>query len=169
MFEFDKAELKPKYLSLIDKAIDIIKQHATNDIIIEGHTDAIGSDEYNIELSKERAKNVYDYLVSKGLDAKQISYVGYGKKKPIADNTTEAGRARNRRVYIVIIKNLTSEQQKNYDYYFYNGMDFYYKEGYALAIEEWTKALEIQPNDPKIINWIEKAKQKLQEKKEIKP
>ena len=164
MFEFDKADLKPKYLSLIDKAIDIIKQHATNDIIIEGHTDAIGSDEYNIELSKARAKNVYDYLISKGLDAKQISYVGLGKKRPIADNTTEAGRARNRRVYIVIIKNLTPEQQKNYDYYFYNGLDFYYKEGYALAIEEWTKALEIQPNDPKILNWIEKAKQALAEK-----
>jgi OOP family OmpA-OmpF porin len=68
--------------------------------IVEGHTDNVGADAYNMNLSKERAKAVMDYLVSKGVPATKISSVGYGEEKPIASNETEEGRSKNRRVEI---------------------------------------------------------------------
>ena len=74
-------------------------------LVIEGYTDAIGTDEYNLELSIARAKNVSDYLISKGLDAKKITYIGNGKKKTIADNQTEEGRTKKDGFILCWLKN----------------------------------------------------------------
>ena len=71
---------------------------------INGHTDALASDEYNQWLSDRRAKRVYDYLLERNISADKMEYIGFGKKIPIADNSTEDGRAKNRRVEIEILK-----------------------------------------------------------------
>ena len=67
-------------------------------VIIEGHTDSVGSDEYNMELSGRRAGAVSKYLVSKGIDSTRLQAKGLGETQPIASNDTEEGRAKNRRV-----------------------------------------------------------------------
>jgi OOP family OmpA-OmpF porin len=70
--------------------------------VIEGHTDAIGSASYNMELSRRRAQAVVDYLVSKGVDKSNLQVVPYGESEPIATNKTQEGRAMNRRVEIKV-------------------------------------------------------------------
>ena len=70
-------------------------------IKISGHTDNIGNKSYNITLSRSRAKSVADYLIAKGIPAATITFEGYGSALPVAGNTTEQGRAANRRVEIV--------------------------------------------------------------------
>lgn len=102
-FDFDKTELKPESFVELDKLVDYLR---TNNIRIEigGHTDDQGTDEYNDRLSENRAKSVYDYLVSKGIPAERLQYKGYGKRVPVADNATEEGRAENRRTEFKIIR-----------------------------------------------------------------
>ncbi len=102
-FDFDRAELKPESYVELDKLADYLRK---NDIRIEigGHTDDQGTDEYNDRLSENRAKAVYDYLVSKGIPADRLRYKGYGKRLPVAGNDTEEGRAANRRTEFKIIK-----------------------------------------------------------------
>ena len=75
-----------------------------NDISVEGHTDAYGSDEYNQGLSERRARSVANYLTKLGVDRKRMSTVGLGEKYPVATNKTAAGRELNRRVEILILK-----------------------------------------------------------------
>jgi len=75
------------------------------EIEINGHTDNVGGDEYNMQLSKDRAQSVADYLEKHGTDAKRIHVQGFGKTMPVADNDTEEGRKKNRRVEFVILKN----------------------------------------------------------------
>ena len=69
--------------------------------LIEGHTDSVGSDAYNLKLSDRRAKSVYDYLTSRGVDPGRLSSIGKGESAPIADNETEEGRQQNRRVMLI--------------------------------------------------------------------
>jgi len=102
-FDFNQSELKPESFVELDKLADYLKHNKVN-IEIGGHTDNQGSDEYNDRLSLERAKAVYDYLVGKQIDPSRLSYQGYGKRKPIADNATEEGRAENRRTEFRIIR-----------------------------------------------------------------
>jgi len=102
-FDFDKTVLKPESYVELDKLADYLR---TNSIRIEigGHTDDQGTDEYNDRLSENRAKSVYDYLVQKGIPADRLQYKGYGKRVPVADNSTEEGRAENRRTEFKIIR-----------------------------------------------------------------
>ena len=72
-------------------------------IEIVGHTDDVGDDDYNQELSEQRAQSVYDYLVETGLDANKVVVVGMGEKMPITTNTTDEGRSFNRRVEILLL------------------------------------------------------------------
>jgi outer membrane protein OmpA-like peptidoglycan-associated protein len=69
---------------------------------VEGYTDSVGSDEYNQKLSENRANAVRDFLVTQGVQPTNITAAGYGKTKPVADNSTSAGRAQNRRVNLVV-------------------------------------------------------------------
>lgn len=84
----------------LDKVADILKKYPQVEALVEGHTDNTGGNELNMKLSKDRAKAVKDYLVSKGVAADRLKSEGYGPTRPIADNNTDAGRAKNRRVVI---------------------------------------------------------------------
>lgn len=87
----------------LDKLIEVLNENKTIKIEIGGHTDNIGKPEDNVKLSANRAKTVVDYLISKGIDAGRLTYKGYGANKPVSDNTTEQGRAKNRRTEFTII------------------------------------------------------------------
>ena len=102
-FDFDKTELKPESFVELDRLVSYLQRNTVR-IEIGGHTDDQGSDEYNDRLSENRAKSVYDYLIQKGIPADRLTYKGYGKQKPVADNGTEDGRAANRRTEFKIIR-----------------------------------------------------------------
>ena len=102
-FDFDRSDLQPASYEELDRLVDYLKHNAVA-IEIGGHTDDQGSDEYNDRLSQNRAKSVYDYLVAHGIDASRLSYKGYGKRQPVADNSTEEGRATNRRTEFKIVR-----------------------------------------------------------------
>ena len=102
-FDFGLSVLKPESYEELDRLADYLSH---NDVKIEigGHTDDQGSDEFNDRLSENRAKAVYDYLVERGIPASRLGYKGYGKRKPVADNATEEGRAANRRTEFTIVR-----------------------------------------------------------------
>jgi outer membrane protein OmpA-like peptidoglycan-associated protein len=102
LFDFDKATLRRNVEFNLVKIATILNQFGEMKILIEGHTDNIGSDEYNLGLSGRRANAVYDFLVSQDVDESRMSWEGYGESRPVADNTTDEGRQRNRRVDLVI-------------------------------------------------------------------
>jgi flagellar motor protein MotB len=79
------------------------KKHPNRNVLIEGHTDSVGSDEYNQVLSAKRADSVKYALVKDGIEADRITTVGYGKKYPVASNESATGRAQNRRVDVIIL------------------------------------------------------------------
>jgi outer membrane protein OmpA-like peptidoglycan-associated protein len=103
-FDTNKSDIKSKDIPKLDEAIDFIKKNPGTKVRIEGHTDNVASAKYNQGLSERRAKAVADYLVKKGAVKKaNISSLGYGLSKPVAKNDTEAGRAENRRVEVLIL------------------------------------------------------------------
>lgn len=95
--------LTEKSKRLIDLFVDFLYNNGTVKVEIQGHTDNVGNDNDNLELSDRRAKSVYNYLIEKGIPANRLRYKGYGESKPIADNNTEAGRAQNRRTVFLIL------------------------------------------------------------------
>lgn len=103
-FEFDKSELLPESYPELNKLVTAMQKTETMEVEISGHTDNTGTEEYNKELSESRAKSVVDYLTGQGISPERLQYKGHGRSKPIADNTTEEGRAKNRRVEFTIIK-----------------------------------------------------------------
>lgn len=103
-FDFDKSELRAESFMELNKLVQFLKQNPNVRIEIGGHTDDQGSDEYNDNLSEARAKAVRNYIVENGISAARLEYKGYGKRKPIADNSTEAGRAANRRTEFKIVR-----------------------------------------------------------------
>ncbi|NUS39846.1 MAG: OmpA family protein [Lysobacter sp.] len=103
-FDFDKSTLRPDAVEILNQAVEILKRYPDLKVEVAGHTDSIGTDAYNQKLSERRAKAVYDYLTSNGVDASRlIGPNGYGKSRPIAPNTNPdgsdnpEGRAQNRR------------------------------------------------------------------------
>lgn len=100
-FDFNKATLKPEGKSVLDGAAQTLKDEPALKATIEGHTDSVGSDAYNLKLSERRANAARDYLVSQGVDASRITTMGLGESKPIASNDTAEGRAQNRRVEVL--------------------------------------------------------------------
>jgi outer membrane protein OmpA-like peptidoglycan-associated protein len=102
LFDTGRYSLKPGAREKLAKVAGIIEAHPGLRISIEGHTDSVGSDEYNMKLSKERAEAVRSYLASQGVDADKISAEGFGKTRPVASNSTAAGRQANRRVEMVV-------------------------------------------------------------------
>ncbi len=104
LFDFDKSELKPEGLSGLDDLVKRIKGVVVDVVIAEGHTDSVGSDEYNNSLSLARANAVKAYLVRQGVDVKRVRAIGKGESQPIADNTSKEGRAKNRRVDVEVVE-----------------------------------------------------------------
>ena len=102
-FAFGKAIIKPESYPLLNEVAQALKDHPTFVIRIEGHTDNVGSAKANKRLSQQRADSVRKYLISKGIEPSRLTAVGYGPDRPIDDNSTEAGRAINRRVEFHIV------------------------------------------------------------------
>lgn len=102
LFEVGKSELKPGASRTLNKIADFLKNQPEQSIIVEGFTDATGSDQLNMELSQQRAASVRRYLVDQGINRSQITARGYGEQYPVASNSTEVGRQQNRRVEIVL-------------------------------------------------------------------
>jgi outer membrane protein OmpA-like peptidoglycan-associated protein len=101
-FEFDKAELRPEDRELLSRIAGILMTAKDYTISVSGHTDDVGSDEYNLKLSERRAQAVRDYLVKAGLSPGILSVTGLGKSRPLVPGTSEKARARNRRVELGI-------------------------------------------------------------------
>ncbi|TFH85358.1 OmpA family protein [Billgrantia azerbaijanica] len=99
-FAFDSAELRPEASTRLDEVAARLRENPEITVTIEGHTDSVGSNEYNRDLSQRRADSVRDYLVSQGIAANRMRTIGYGEERPVATNDTDAGRAQNRRVEI---------------------------------------------------------------------
>lgn len=102
-FAFNSYTIQPQFQATLDEVGRTLQAYPSTIIDVLGHTDAIGSNEYNQRLSEQRARAVADYLISRGVQPARIATRGYGETMPIADNATEAGRAANRRVEIKVV------------------------------------------------------------------
>jgi len=103
LFDFGKATLLPRTQSKLAQLAKILSTYADRKIIVEGHTDNVGGDAFNLQLSEARAESVRNALIDNGVAADMISAVGFGKTKPAASNETAAGRQQNRRVEVVVL------------------------------------------------------------------
>ncbi|MBI4263403.1 MAG: OmpA family protein [Acidobacteria bacterium] len=102
-FDFDRFNLRPEALTILDDAVARLQSNPDLNVTIEGHCDSIGTVEYNLALGERRANSVRDYLVSLGIAAGRLRTVSYGEERPIADNATVSGRAMNRRAHLMVI------------------------------------------------------------------
>jgi len=100
LFDFDRAEVKPEAEAELDEVVALLEANPEVDVTVEGHTDSVGSERYNLELSERRAQSVVDYLTDRGIDEARLTVRALGESEPVADNSTEEGRALNRRVEI---------------------------------------------------------------------
>jgi outer membrane protein OmpA-like peptidoglycan-associated protein len=103
-FDFDSDRLRPETTFALDLIGNILLENPEMKLRINAHTCTIGGDEYNMDLSERRARTVKEYLVKMGVPPPSIRFKGYGPLRPLADNTTEPGRAKNRRVEFVVVK-----------------------------------------------------------------
>jgi outer membrane protein OmpA-like peptidoglycan-associated protein len=100
-FDTGKSDIKPESIAIIEQIAALLQTHPELKVSIEGHTDNVGTPQNNKALSLQRAKSVMNAVVQKGIAATRLTAVGWGQEKPIADNRSEDGRAKNRRVEIV--------------------------------------------------------------------
>jgi outer membrane protein OmpA-like peptidoglycan-associated protein len=105
MFDVNKASLKQASRDNLEKLAVILNKYEDTNILLEGHTDATGSDEYNLDLSRQRAQSVSNHLASVGVNATRFTIMGYGESQPVGDNETDDGRQQNRRVEVAIYAN----------------------------------------------------------------
>jgi outer membrane protein OmpA-like peptidoglycan-associated protein len=105
LFDVDKFGLRPVSRDNLDKLAVILNKYADTNVLIEGHTDSTGADDYNLRLSRERARSVKNYLATLEVSAPRITTQGYGETQPIASNDTAEGRQANRRVDVAIMAN----------------------------------------------------------------
>jgi OOP family OmpA-OmpF porin len=103
-FDLEKATLRPESFPELNRIVTLMNENATMQIEIAGHTDTTGSDEYNLNLSKQRANSVASYLAGKGIDKSRMTVEFYGETKPMVSNETREGRKKNRRVEFKILK-----------------------------------------------------------------
>ncbi len=105
LFEVNQSTLQAQSMATLKKFAEIVNKYDDTNILIEGHTDSSGSDEYNLQLSRQRAQSVATFLTALGVAPSRFTIKGYGESQPIASNDTDAGRAANRRVEIAIVAN----------------------------------------------------------------
>lgn len=103
-FDNDQATLKADAMTILDQAAESLKQWGNIKVEVAGHTDSLSSDAYNLSLSQRRADVVRSYLIGKGIDGDRLTAKGYGESSPVAENESEAGRYKNRRVELVPLK-----------------------------------------------------------------
>jgi outer membrane protein OmpA-like peptidoglycan-associated protein len=103
LFDFDRAELRPGAKQNLDRLVTFLQEHTDREVVIEGHTDAIGAQSYNLDLSRRRAQAVRSFLIENAIAPQRLVAEGFGKGYPVTGNETAEGRQRNRRVEIVIL------------------------------------------------------------------
>jgi outer membrane protein OmpA-like peptidoglycan-associated protein len=103
LFSTGKADLSPDANKSVAKLAEFLKKYPNRNVLIEGHTDSVGKDDYNLALSQKRADSVKAQLVGDRIEGGRITTVGYGEKYPMASNDTKAGKAQNRRVDVIIL------------------------------------------------------------------
>jgi outer membrane protein OmpA-like peptidoglycan-associated protein len=103
-FETGSAKIRTRSYPILDSAVDLLNEYPDIRVVIEGHTDAQGSDSKNLVLSEQRANSVRDYLLAKGIASDRMSTAGFGETKPVASNKTKAGREQNRRIEFRVIQ-----------------------------------------------------------------
>jgi len=101
-FDTDSSEIKPGFLTTVDKLADVMVRYGKTTLTVVGHTDDVGSLEYNQRLSERRALSVARYLEAKEVDSMRLATSGKGEGQPVAKNTSETGRQANRRVEIYV-------------------------------------------------------------------
>jgi len=104
-FDTNKSNIKGASIETLDKLAGIFKEYPKSYILVEGHTDSAGPDDYNMNLSKQRAESVTTYLISEGINNGRFTTKWYGEAQPKADNATSEGKAQNRRVELAIVAN----------------------------------------------------------------
>ena len=104
-FSYNSYAVQPKYFNFLDKLVEVMKLNPTFNLELKGHTDDIGSEGYNLELSKNRAGAIASYIISKGINEQRIKSSGLGNQFPITNEKTDEARALNRRVDFVMFKN----------------------------------------------------------------
>jgi outer membrane protein OmpA-like peptidoglycan-associated protein len=110
-FDTNKSDVKGTSAETLNRLAQIFKEYPKSVILVEGHTDSAGSDEYNMKLSQQRAVSVTDYLISQGIAADRFTTKWYGESQPKADNATAEGKAKNRRVELGIIASEALKQE----------------------------------------------------------
>jgi outer membrane protein OmpA-like peptidoglycan-associated protein len=105
LFDTGKSALKPASMENLKNLATILNKYKDTDILLEGHTDSDGSEEYNLNLSRSRAQSVSNYLTSLNVNPTRFTIMGYGEQQPIATNETREGKALNRRVEVAIFAN----------------------------------------------------------------
>jgi outer membrane protein OmpA-like peptidoglycan-associated protein len=110
LFDFDKATLRSASQEQITKFAEALKKYEDTDIFIAGHTDATGSEDYNMKLSLQRAESVANYLAGLGVSGTRFTITGFGETQPVANNDTAAGQQLNRRVEVAIYANAKLEE-----------------------------------------------------------
>lgn len=104
-FATAKHDINQKSKETLDKLVSILNEYPETNVLVAGYTDSVGKAEYNMGLSKRRAQAVTNYFTSKGLVASRFTTKWYGMENPVADNATPEGRAKNRRVNVIIVPN----------------------------------------------------------------
>jgi outer membrane protein OmpA-like peptidoglycan-associated protein len=105
LFDVNQADLKDQYKGELSELSKILNKYDDTNILLAGHTDSTGSEEYNLKLSEKRADSVANYLATQNVNSQRFSTEGYGESQPVATNDTPAGRAQNRRVEVAIWAN----------------------------------------------------------------
>jgi outer membrane protein OmpA-like peptidoglycan-associated protein len=101
-FQTDQSNVEPQFYEALNSVSAVLQKYPKTLVDIYGHTDSTGSEQYNLELSNRRAMSVANYVSGRGVDPRRVYVTGYGEARPIASNSTESGRAQNRRVEIQI-------------------------------------------------------------------
>jgi outer membrane protein OmpA-like peptidoglycan-associated protein len=102
LFDFDSDRVRTEAASNLRNLAETLKEYPKTDLLIVGHTDAVGNDGYNLQLSERRARSTADYLASQGVERARLRTLGRGETEPIGDNNTGEGQQRNRRVEVAI-------------------------------------------------------------------
>ncbi|QLG46960.1 OmpA family protein [Costertonia aggregata] len=110
-FDTNKSAVRGTSANTLDKLAGILKEYSKSNILVEGHTDSAGPEDYNMNLSKQRAQSVTDYLTAQGIAASRFTTKWYGETQPKGDNSTSEGKATNRRVELAIIANDALKQE----------------------------------------------------------
>jgi outer membrane protein OmpA-like peptidoglycan-associated protein len=104
LFDTGKSRIRPESYAMLDELVDYLKRKEKIKIRLEGHTDNVGSEESNLRLSEQRAEAVKNYLIEKGISGDRLKAKGFGAVKPIAENSSPEGRAKNRRTEVHLIE-----------------------------------------------------------------